>query len=97
MTNNPHSIRLVIVSSVLVAGNAIAQTHCNEAQGEVTHFSCQVSGTNKVASLCGGYANAEWIQYRFGKIGNVNGAQFPHKFGVDVLKSVRGSGFGFAC
>ena len=27
----------------------------------------------------------------------VNGAQFPHKFGVDVLKTVRGGGFDFAC
>lgn len=27
----------------------------------------------------------------------VNGAQFPHKFGVDVLKTVMGGGFDFAC
>ena len=26
----------------------------------------------------------------------VNGAQFPHKFGVDVLKAVRDGGIGFA-
>lgn len=71
MTNISHFIRLAITSLVLFAGNAIAQTHCNEAQGEVTHFSCQVSGSNRVASLCGGYANPEWVQYRFGKIGKI--------------------------
>lgn len=42
----------------------------------MTHFSCQVAGTNKVASLCGGYsgsgyADSEWVQYRFGRIGKL--------------------------
>jgi hypothetical protein len=28
---------------------------------------------------------------------SVNGAQFPHKSGVDVLTTVRDNGFGFGC
>ncbi|WP_426341455.1 hypothetical protein ACN9MZ_06785 [Pseudoduganella sp. S-14] len=70
MINTRHLCFLATVSLVMLAENAIAQTHCNEAHGEVTHFSCAITGTKKVASLCGGgYGDSESVQYRFGRVG----------------------------
>ena len=80
------SLAMPIVSLLLtlISASGIAQTHCSEADGEFTHFSCKIVGSKKVASLCGGYAvpnypATEYLQYRFGKIGKVEFAYPPSK------------------
>lgn len=71
------SIKLIgIIPFVVFCSIGVARTHCATDEGEFVQFSCQIAGSGKVASLCGGYAisddpKTEWLQYRFGKIGNV--------------------------
>jgi hypothetical protein len=48
---------------------AAPRTHCGS--NEKTFFSCTISGSEKVVSLCGGADHANevaWVQYRFGAI-----------------------------
>lgn len=76
MKTSPHSKPCAFILFALMTANAIAQTHCSESEGELTHFSCKIAGGTKVASLCGGFSmpnhpNTEYIQYRFGKIGKI--------------------------
>jgi hypothetical protein len=74
---------LSVISPLL----AHAQTHCSSK--EVEYFSCKIKGSEKVVSLCGSvfrestYASANivddaWVQYRFGKPGNVE-LTYPEK------------------
>lgn len=57
-----------------------AATHCRD--GEVVVFSCQIKGSQKIASLCSSIRKSkrsvvpEALFYRFGKLGNVD-LQFP--------------------
>lgn len=43
-----------------------AGTHC--LPGETDYFSCEMAKNGKVVSVCGGDG---WLQYRFGRLGNV--------------------------
>lgn len=85
---------LGIASLALFSANGNARSHC--AEGEVVQFSCKIAGSDKVASLCGGYAisnypKTEWLQYRFGKIGKVEFSYPPEKTGS--LKKFEGTWF----
>jgi hypothetical protein len=66
----------LFVPLIGVSATGFAQTHCAENKGEITHFSCRIANSNKVASLCGGYGSpnnpaTEWLQYRFGTPGRI--------------------------
>ncbi len=68
-----------LTASLLFFGMAIrvtawaADTHCTSE--ETTYFNCKVSGSKKIASVCGaGYdfdrRSAGYLQYRFGRVGS---------------------------
>ncbi len=75
-----------------------AQTLCRK--GEFEYFSCPISKSNKVLSVCGdmgsprerGTSEDSWIQYRFGKPGAVE-LQFPREK-RGSLKKFEGNYFG---
>lgn len=77
----PHVRYSVLLSACLIAPLvAGAQTHCTK--NEIEYFTCKISGSEKTVSICGSVfrdsssAIAEivdnaWIQYRFGKLGDL--------------------------
>lgn len=69
------SIAAIAISSGCAAiAQAGTMTHCKDT--ELAYFSCQIDGSTKVVSLCGGNLEAGngqrnaamWLQYRFGKL-----------------------------
>lgn len=76
---HPHWLVIAITFS-LPSLELAAATHCRD--GEVVVFSCQIKGSQKVASLCSPIRKSkrsvvpEALFYRFGKLGNVE-LQFP--------------------
>ena len=68
-------IRLaVLLFSFSLSAAAHAQTHCGG--DEIDYFSCKITKSEKVISVCGNIAdgnldNDSWLQYRFGKIGQL--------------------------
>lgn len=72
-----------------------AQTLCKK--GETDYFSCAVSPTGKVVSICGEVADLEsnsgnWIQYRFGKPKAIELAYPTERFGS--ISKFEGNYFG---
>lgn len=77
----PHVCYKLLLSACLSASLvASAQTHCTKK--EVEYFTCKISGSEKIISVCGSafradtYATAAivddaWLQYRFGKPGQL--------------------------
>ncbi len=70
--------RTLLLAACVGSGHAGAAGHCDK--GEVTYFSCKLSHSAKVVSLCGGRLtdpatqavdpqrlSTMWLQYRFGK------------------------------
>ncbi|BCO26202.1 hypothetical protein MIZ03_1082 [Rhodoferax lithotrophicus] len=84
----PHLYYKLLLSACLSASLvANAQTHCTK--NEVEYFTCKISGSEKIVSICGSdfragtHALAEivddaWLQYRFGKPGQLE-LVFPAK------------------
>lgn len=61
-----HNFSLVVFASA-ICSVANADSLCNTP--EETFFSCKISGTDKLVSLCGNALSEEagfWLQYRFG-------------------------------
>ncbi len=76
---HPRWLAIAITLSVAPVELAAA-THCRD--GEIVVFSCQIKGSQKVASLCSSVRKSETsvvpeaLFYRFGKLGNVE-LEFP--------------------
>lgn len=80
----PHLFCLLFIMS----GLAHAQTLCRK--GETDYFSCSVSLSGKIISVCGNISSDEltdddWVQYRFGKPRAIE-LQFPQEKLGSALK-----------
>lgn len=64
----------VLIMATGLPSVALLQTLCHS--GEVDYFSCKISKSGKIASLCGNVDDSagdgkDWLQYRFGSNQNV--------------------------
>lgn len=77
--------RLLPLALACVSVPTMAASHC--VKGEIDYFSCKIKGSEKSVSVCGtafrddkveGINGDAWIQYRFGKPGELE-LTFPDK------------------
>lgn len=68
---------------LLVPIFSYASSHCESE--ETTYFNCAVENSNKVISVCGSDGKKRYLQYRFGKIGDIE-FEFPKKRDGSISK-----------